>query len=800
MKWIEHIAMKSLLGFSCAMSAALTGTTQAAPEGVILHVSVTGDDSRCGTTPETALRTVRAAAERLGPGDTCRIHEGVYREVLRPVRDGTAEAPVRFEAAPGATVVFSGLEPVTGWRHVEGNTFRAPVDWTLDSENQVFQDGVPLTEARWPNRRGTDPFHPEGARAVREGSGFDRLQSPELPGHWTTEDLQGATVWCMALYRWASWTAPVNSYDRESRTLFVEGHDTWWVKANHDPGKLPAYGTFEPAEFYLSNARILLDAPGEWFWDEAEGFLYLVVEEDANPNERMIEARRRAVGMDLSGRAHIHLENLHLHGATLRMVDAESCRVSRLQARYLHHTRGGFTAMQVPNAEGILISGRHNVLRDSVIGHSTGSGVTLRGEDNALINCLIHDTNTIGAYSCAVVLGWSSARNLVSHNTIRDSGRDGLQFQGRSHLIQYNHIYRCGRICHDTGAVYLGGQDGENTVIRRNWVHSVNTGLGIGIYLDNYMSNYIVHHNVVWNVSNNAMQLNQPSNYNMIFHNTLFGGLEATFGPWDGPETMFGSLLANNLMSRAPDLKSGYIEVGTVLHDRGAPGETPGPETLLFPADGAPLLTLPGIQSREEGARPAAGAYDADGPFWRAGHDFENPPDPVWSPTSSYFRNYLRNGSFFLQEEGRPLEWRVASGAARVDYHEGWNHPPADERFSVYGNSLEMTGAEAAAVVQDVEGLPPGDAFVFAAYIRTADAEDLLLEVLDGEEVLAAGSYALSEPAVWRLVRVRFAVPPSGRVTLVLRKPGAGSAFVDNAGLIPHFDEDTLRKILSPNP
>jgi hypothetical protein len=788
MKPVITLTMSMLIGNHIAMTSTPTDATTGILDPVILHVAPSGNDAFCGSSKENALLTLDAAAERLNPGDTCLIHEGIYREILRPVRDGKPAAPIRFQAAPGARVILSGLEPITDWEHVEGGLFRAAVDWSMGAQNQVFRDGQPLTEARWPNRKGTDPFNPEGARAVREGSAFDRLQCFEFPEHWTSEDLKGATVWCMALYRWASWTAPVQSYDAETQTLFVEGHDTWWVKASHDPGKLPAWGTFEPAEFYLSNARIFLDSPGEWFWDEAEGFLYIMLADGEQPQAMTIEAKRRLVGIDLSGRKHIHLDNIHLHGATMRMLDSEDCRVSRLHAHYIHHTRGGFTAMQVPDSEGILIGGRNNVLRDSVIGYSTGSGVTLRGEDNALVNNLIHDTNTIGAYCCAVVMGWSSARNLVSHNTIRNSGRDGLQFQGRSHLIQYNHIYRSGLICHDTGAVYLGGQDGENTVIRNNWVHGVNTGLGNGIYLDNYMSNFIIHDNVVWDTSNHAMQLNQPSNYNMVFHNTLLGSLEATFGPWDGPETMFGSLLANNITSREPDLKPGYVEVANMIQEAGDPGERPDPSAFLIADAVDKVFPLPGINACQDESVPVAGAYQPNEPLWQAGHDFENPPHPVWSATQSYYRNYIRNGSFTRHQAGSPTDWQIQSGKARVSYHEGWNHPPADERFSVYGHSLEMAGDEAVRVFQVVAQLPAGRDFIFAAYIRTADAEDVYLEVNDERELLAMSSHALSDPSVWRLVRVPFTVPSSGKVTLVLRKPGAGAAFVDNVGLIPSIN------------
>ena len=64
--------------------------------------------------------------------------------------------------------VISGLDPITGWERVDARTFRAAVAWDLGAGNQVFRDGKPLPEARWPNRTGDDPFKPDGATAEYE--------------------------------------------------------------------------------------------------------------------------------------------------------------------------------------------------------------------------------------------------------------------------------------------------------------------------------------------------------------------------------------------------------------------------------------------------------------------------------------------------------------------------------------------------------------------------------------------------------------------------------------------------------
>jgi hypothetical protein len=771
-----------------AQQPALAGPPS--PKGKVFHVSPTGIDTNPGATAGLPLRTIQSAAKRMKPGDTCLIHGGVYRESLVPPADGTSDAPILFQAAPGEVVTLSGLDPVTGWERVNAQTFRAPLDWDLGAGNQVFRENNPLTEARWPNRRGLDAFAPEGARAAFEGSAFDRLHCAEFPDGWTPEMLAGATVWCMAQWRWSSWTAPVTRYDPATRTLLLKGHNNWWVKEKHNPGTKPpkrkGKDIYEPAQFFLSNARSLLDAPGEWFFDTAEKRLYLAVAEGEDPNRFSIHVKRRPVAVDLSNRAHVQVRGLRIVGATVLLKESRNCLVAGVNARHICHTRGGFSTASVAGSEGVLISGTGNVLRDSEIAFSAGAGVTLTGTGNAIINCFIHDTDTLGSYDCSVKLGGSG--HLVSHNTLRDSGRDCLKFAGTAHQIQYNDVSGAGRICHDTGAIYQGGMDGAGTEISYNWVHDVNTGYGNGIYLDNYTSNYLIHHNVVWGVSGNAVQLNQPSHYNRVFHNTLFGSLRALYSPWKGQRTMFGSLLANNLVQAPSEMKPGYTEVASVLHALPSPQAGFDPSRDVSEAGIDKGLVLPGINDGFSGASPDCGAYETGKPLWRAGHDFAQRPSPVYALAPSLHRNYLTNGSFTHAEEGAPLGWRVVAGKAAVHYHSGFNDPPADARFSVHGNSLALDGETEAKVSQTVGALPKETEFVFAAYVRSEGAKDISLRVRTPQGEIGSALYSATEAAVWRHVEVRFratALP----LTLVITKEGAGTAYIDDAGVIPVWKE-----------
>lgn len=71
--------------------------------------------------PGTAVRpwkTLAKAAEKAGPGDVVFIRGGIYRERVLARTSGTADAPIRFEAAPGERVVVTGADRFADWQKV----------------------------------------------------------------------------------------------------------------------------------------------------------------------------------------------------------------------------------------------------------------------------------------------------------------------------------------------------------------------------------------------------------------------------------------------------------------------------------------------------------------------------------------------------------------------------------------------------------------------------------------------------------------------------------------------------------
>lgn len=88
------------------------------------HVSMQGCDRAEGT-KENPFRTISKAAEAARPGDHVIVHEGEYREWVRPQHGGTSTVSrIVYEAAPGEHVVIKGSEQIRNWEPVEGTVWK----------------------------------------------------------------------------------------------------------------------------------------------------------------------------------------------------------------------------------------------------------------------------------------------------------------------------------------------------------------------------------------------------------------------------------------------------------------------------------------------------------------------------------------------------------------------------------------------------------------------------------------------------------------------------------------------------
>jgi len=734
------------------------------------YVSPAGDDGWSGRLADANAdrtdgpwRTLAKACAVVGPGDTCRLRAGVYRETLRPVRDGAPDAPIMFAVQPGERVLLTGSDPVGGWQAAEGGLFHTSLDWDLADENQLFAGERMLTEARWPDLQGT-LLKP--ARAVVASGTANTIVDPNLPGE-VDDYWKGAVLWCAGGERWYCWSASVTAFDAATKTLTFD-------KPQPDRWYTPRQGNL----YVLMGVRNALDAEGEWWLDRGTKTLWLKPSGGADPNTLAVEAKRRIYAIDLSGRAHIHIDGIGFRAGGIA-TDAAShhLQLKGLNGQYIGHSY----VNDVSGRASVLIKGHDIEVIGCEFAYASGSLIRIEGRDNRLINSFLHDGNYAGKWNG--VASFSGRRHVISHNTIRDSGRDVCSVHGlMESLIQHNDLSHSGWLTADLGMTYGHNTDFMNTVIRYNWVHdNLAHGHTAGIYFDHCSHNAIVHHNIVWNVPGMPLQVNNPSYFMLCYNNTLWNSGRISTFDHSHRNDLFGSRFQNNIAAQEFRLPAHVATEPNLI------GPEPGladPRNGRFelapdsPARGAGF-PLPGIAEGTAGSPPDLGALP---PAWQAGHNFENPPDVCLEVPLAAYSNAVRNAAFEL---GTLEYWTTSGpGTAGIAPGNGWGNGFGRGEVQKTGTSkyeLKLNGR--VRVQQTIAHLHPGTAYQLSGWLKVSgDNASAVLGVRGhgGQEVTVS-----SEDQGWERKTLDFTTGADvTSVTVFVEQTSeAGQAFADNLGL-----------------
>lgn len=152
------------------------------------HVAKNGSDHAEGTKQNPFL-TINKAASVATAGDTVIVHEGVYREWVKPKYAGLSEyRRIAYQAAEGEKVVIKGSEQIQDWEQVEGTV------WKVVLPNEFFGDYNPYKEeifGDWivynPGRHLGDVYL--NGMSFYEAETFEQLKNPEVKtevlDHWT---------------------------------------------------------------------------------------------------------------------------------------------------------------------------------------------------------------------------------------------------------------------------------------------------------------------------------------------------------------------------------------------------------------------------------------------------------------------------------------------------------------------------------------------------------------------------------------------------------------------------------------
>jgi len=697
------------------------------------YVSTSAGSDSNTTTQAQALaspwKTIQKAATNMLAGDTCLIQSGTYRETVTVPASGTAAAPIIFRADAGQAVTLSGAESITGWTQESPNVYYAPMSWTLSARNQVFQAGAMKPEARWPNAGATYPFQNS---AIYPSPDWSYVSTTGMTGSnsWITDSnlpVRADGYWAngiihiMAGAGWYIQDATVTGYTAATKNL-----------ATTYTGTGSAYGVIATNEYYLSGIKGEMDSPGEWYYDALNARIYFF-SASAPAN---VEAKKRDYGFNLTGRSYVNLDGLGFFGCTIQTGGATAnCTLDGLTMQYLGHSRNRDSSICGLN----LYDGF--VLRNSRLGFDSRYIIQLRGSNVRVINNDLHDSGYAPVDELLNTSSTTPVGNLISHNSIHDSGRGLISFIGRSTILEYNDLYNGIKMATDGGIMHTNGP-ADGTIIRYNLMHDAlgaahHTGNSVqGFYLDSKNSGYMVHHNIIWNINGHAFQFNNTQNSIMVFNNTCWnttqGSLATAFAPDavssdpNTPEASSGTYLFNNLFNGSPGTQNTWPQCKFRNNYYTDPGFINPPGNFQLRSTSAAIdhgLVIPAVTDGYVGNMPDMGALEYGKADWTGtcGYKASAPaPDPVYDNSGMIFGSRVRNGSF---ENGvLAPDWTATPpGNASLLNANSWT----DSRVRM-GNYSLVIGGTGARVQQTLTGLLPNHRYGLYVGMKGTDPAQIL--------------------------------------------------------------------------
>ena len=440
-----------------------------------------GDDRGAGTTPESPMRTIAGARDRIREAGLNRDMEKDLIVHLRRGRyeiDRTLEFDSRDSGSGGHRVIYQsdgegeaiicGGERIAGWVRVPGKPyFEADASAALERAGffrQLYVDGVRALRARsntyvknTHTRFWDDPATPEV---------YDGVWLPKR-NYTNVEDLElfYAKVFKVG-YLHVDSILPADNDEEMVVKMKQPDFHYWatWDNARATP----------TMEFRVLNAMEELDEPGEWYVDRDTGKIYYyptTSDQDMETVETWVPATEFLIRV--TGSERVKVANLEFHGLTFRYgnwLAPETMMLGRTQAEIFDKYEG-----EIPG-QIILDHCDRVAIRDCRIIHQASVGVQLyEGCKDTLVEGNVFYDLTAAAVS---VGRWyikkkecpaeSICRDTtVRNNVVRNTGRDYDQATGLNVFAAYNCRFHHNDVS-DTSYTGIHARIGDSGVVRND--------------------------------------------------------------------------------------------------------------------------------------------------------------------------------------------------------------------------------------------------------------------------------------------------------------------------------------------
>ncbi len=233
----------------------------------VYYVSPLGSDAWSGLSEGSPFASVDAAIEAMASSsaaDTTYLIGGSYHLGGKSVSLTSANSGDTLAAFPGTNPVISGGStiPASNW------TVGADGTWTTQLDNgevgQLTVNGQRQTLARFPKDVPNDPIKggwlwaqdlPSGGNPLRQmaynPTDFPAGQQPAV----------GQTVTVFDAHNWSNGVLKIAAVDTTAHVITFDGALAYFI----GPG----------SRYFIAGAKEFLGHPGEWYFDQTTGNLYL---------------------------------------------------------------------------------------------------------------------------------------------------------------------------------------------------------------------------------------------------------------------------------------------------------------------------------------------------------------------------------------------------------------------------------------------------------------------------------------------------------------------------------------------
>ena len=523
------------------------------------YVATNGSDSAAGSLA-APLQTVSKGFSKAGAGDIIYVRGGTYRESISLVgKSGSAGNPITLTSYTNETAIISGLDvqPNLNWTTNSGISNVWVATYTGGAFEQMFVDGKPMLEARWPNvpldTNGNWNFFSSNVWATVDtnGNSYGTVSDAHLAA--TGWNITGWRAVLSVSHQYYTWTRIVTNHTAGS-AIFNYPQDLSGVSLTD---------SFNDDRYYLVGNTNLLNSPGEWCYDANSQRIYFYPFNGKNPNTSTVEIKTRNYSFTADQNSkYLTVDGITFFGTAFEFGISVNSRSANIIFRnnqvlysswtdWLDMTNGDPHAANDNNFPQIYADSSQ--VRNNTFAYGSLNAVFFYGWTNRVENNVFHDFDLSSSLVYPPLQfgrTWQydigkNGQGIVRFNTLYNSGGILAQMGGTNYDVSQNDLYNAFRACwggnKDTSALYFSPQANSgaetnfiNNRFHHNWVHEGYSGAanppwggGIGIRGDDQTSGLTVDHNVTWNLGGCGIQIKNVTNpipalANACINNTIF--------------------------------------------------------------------------------------------------------------------------------------------------------------------------------------------------------------------------------------------------------------------------------------